>query len=215
MLRGEAPVLEGVQRMLPYRWTTGVDEWDEDFLTFVAIQSHEDHLPVGPVRAHWHPDALLRLEPEFRAAEDCHRPAALRACESLIRRFTAPTAPVLQSLYAPPADSDLLRVPEPLAIRSLSNREVVLPYPEVLDAIDQLEAGGCDLLGWEGWLRFSDGHAGHSARHQGTTDLGLVARAEAFHSCRETIEEAQREWEARAEVAGASLYFCLSLSPTR
>ncbi len=36
MLRGEVGVLEGSRRMTGHRWEVGVDEWDDDMLTFVS-----------------------------------------------------------------------------------------------------------------------------------------------------------------------------------
>jgi len=91
MLRGEIGILAGARRMLVYRFGAGLDESDDDMLTFVAIESQEDHLPVDPSeRAHWNAEALARNDVEIAEAEAFHRPAALAACESLVRRFAAP-----------------------------------------------------------------------------------------------------------------------------
>lgn len=92
ILAGEIGVLEGSMRMLEYRFSAGVPEFDEDFLTFVAIDSAEDHLPVGSVRQFWHPAALARADLEIADAERFHRAAAFRAADSLIRRFTSDVA---------------------------------------------------------------------------------------------------------------------------
>ena len=43
---------------------------------------------------------------------------------------------------------DLL--PEALRSKSLSDREIVLPYQEALQALDILTAAGWAFLGWEG-----------------------------------------------------------------
>ena len=87
ILRGEVGVLLGAARMLEFRYGAGLDEWDDDMITFVGIESQEDHLPVGHVRQLWSAEALARVDPEIAMAEAFHRPAAFAACESLIRRF--------------------------------------------------------------------------------------------------------------------------------
>ncbi len=92
MLRGEVGVLQGCRMMLAYRFCTGLDEFDEDLLTFVGVESQEDHLPIGPERQFWNPAALERVDGEIKEAERVHRPAVMLACESLIRRLEAPPA---------------------------------------------------------------------------------------------------------------------------
>ena len=78
--------------MLAFRSCAGIDidEFDQDLLTFVSIESQEDHLPIGAERQHWSPAALARVEAEIAEAEQFHRSAALEACESLLRRFRSP-----------------------------------------------------------------------------------------------------------------------------
>lgn len=87
MLRGEVGVLEGSRKMLDFVHTAGIDSRDEDLLVFVGIDSQEDHLPVGSERGFWSPDRLAALAPEIAKAEAVHRPGALAACKSLVRRF--------------------------------------------------------------------------------------------------------------------------------
>jgi len=50
-------------------------------------------------------------------------------------------------------------------ITSLSDHEIVLPYPSVMKIIDRLPDFGLRLLGWEGWLLYPDGQVGHSRRY--------------------------------------------------
>src|SRR5690348_1498703 len=45
-------------------------EHDPDFITFTAIDSESDHLPVGSFRREWAPDALERKDAEIRALEE-------------------------------------------------------------------------------------------------------------------------------------------------
>lgn len=51
---------------------------------------------------------------------------------------------------------------------SVSQSELVLPYPHAITALQLLEATDAILMGWEGWLRYPDGRLGHSDMHQGT-----------------------------------------------
>src|SRR5260370_1333397 len=57
-------------------------------------------------------------------------------------------------------DIDLL--PETLRSQSLSDREIVLPYDEALQALDILVKADWALLGWEGWEKDAEGRRGHS-----------------------------------------------------
>lgn len=87
IIDGRLGILEGVQRMLPFRWTTGVEELDEDFLVFTAVESENDHLPVGSIRQFWDQAALARKDAEIAEAEELHREAVIRACRSILTRF--------------------------------------------------------------------------------------------------------------------------------
>jgi hypothetical protein len=90
ILCGDLGVLEGSRRMLAFRFCAGMDEFDQDLLTFVSIESQEDHLPIGDERQHWSPAVLAGIEAELAQAEEFHRSAARKACESLLRRFRSP-----------------------------------------------------------------------------------------------------------------------------
>lgn len=60
---------------------------DEDFLTFVAIDSETDHLPVESERRNWSVEALERKGKEIAEVEALYKDDALEACKRLIRRF--------------------------------------------------------------------------------------------------------------------------------
>ncbi|MBW4463801.1 MAG: hypothetical protein KME47_26695 [Nodosilinea sp. WJT8-NPBG4] len=101
-------------------------------------------------------------------------------------------------------------IPKELLSRSLSDREIVLPYPDVIATIHRLPEFGLRLLGWEGWLRYPDGRWGHSARHQGTVDLSDIPAQEAMELCIRTLEQAHAEAKREPEVG--ELYFCVIVS---
>jgi hypothetical protein len=60
---------------------------DEDFVTFVAIDSETGHLPVDWGRRDWAAEALERKDKEIAEAEAFYKDEALAACGRLIERF--------------------------------------------------------------------------------------------------------------------------------
>jgi len=89
ILTGSVQVLEGCHELASLRWEVEVDEWDKDFVTFAAISSETDSLPVGQVRAHWSSEALARLEPQIQSAVAWATAQATAACRSVVQRFGA------------------------------------------------------------------------------------------------------------------------------
>ena len=87
IIRGDLGLIEGSRRLCEIRAEHGSLRDDADFGVFVAIESETDHLPIGDVRAHWSPDALLVKDREIRAAEEFYRESAIAACRRLIERF--------------------------------------------------------------------------------------------------------------------------------
>jgi Protein of unknown function (DUF2489) len=59
-------------------------------VTFTAIDSETDALPVGDVRKEWSPEALKRKDKEIAEAEDFYRESAIKAATELIRLLEAP-----------------------------------------------------------------------------------------------------------------------------
>ena len=60
---------------------------DEDFLTFVGIDSETDSLPVDWERRNWSVEALERKDKEIAEAEAFYQNDAFVACRKLIERF--------------------------------------------------------------------------------------------------------------------------------
>ncbi len=111
---------------------------------------------------------------------------------------------------------DLL--PEEMQQRSLSDREVVLPYDDALRAIEIFLNAEWALLGWEGWIQSSQG-IGHHVNYQGTVSIEqrhgetwseYVRRAAAF--CRATIRQDQQRWETAPDSADKQLVYCLTVT---
>ena len=60
---------------------------DADLVTFAAIDSETDDLPVGAVRQYWAPEALERKDVEIDRAEQMYRAVAHEAATHLVNRF--------------------------------------------------------------------------------------------------------------------------------
>ena len=60
-------------------------------VTFTAIDSETDALPVGDVRKEWSLDALKRKDKEITEAEDFYRDSAINAATDLIRLLETPS----------------------------------------------------------------------------------------------------------------------------
>lgn len=108
--------------------------------------------------------------------------------------------------------SDLSLLPQDLASRSLSTRDIVLLFDDAERAIEHLTRSGRRLEAWEGWVRFTDGGRTKSLRHPGSFVLptdGSRAAAAALESMRKT----QQTWNRDPEYPGATLYFCLTVAP--
>jgi hypothetical protein len=55
---------------------------------------------------------------------------------------------------------DLL--PAVLRVRSLSDREIILPWPEVERGVMILTASNVAVTGWEAWVKYPDGRIGRA-----------------------------------------------------
>ena len=89
MLSGQTPFLEGARELSSLRHEAAVDEGDEDFLVFVAIDSDTDSLPIGDQRKHWSHESLLKLQPQIDDAIAWAKAVGSDACTSLLKRFGA------------------------------------------------------------------------------------------------------------------------------
>lgn len=86
MLGEEIGIIAGSRRLKSLGHEL-LDDHDEDFLTFIAIDSQTDHLPVDQERQNWSKEALVVKDKEIAEAEAFHRDAAVAACKRLIERF--------------------------------------------------------------------------------------------------------------------------------
>lgn len=108
--------------------------------------------------------------------------------------------------------SDLSLLPQDLASRSISTREIVLLLDDAERAIEHLTKTGRRLEAWEGWVRFPDGGRTKSLRHPGSFVLPNDG-ARAASVTLESIRKTQQTWNRDPEYPGAVLYYCLTVAP--
>jgi hypothetical protein len=87
LMVGEIGIIEGSRKLCNLKYEVSEDDGDPDFTQFAAIESETDHLPVGPVREHWSPEALLRKDLEIKKVEDFYRSRIVEPCKKLIERL--------------------------------------------------------------------------------------------------------------------------------
>ena len=91
MLREEIGIIAGSRKLKSLGFELVkfelVDDRDEDFSMFVAIDSETDHLPVDIERQNWSSEALERKDKEIAEYEASAKEDALTTCKKLIKRF--------------------------------------------------------------------------------------------------------------------------------
>ena len=86
ILSGELGTIAGSRELWRLSYEIGQDK-DEDFITFIAIDSETDHLPVDAERENWDKEALKRQDIEIGEYEAFYRDRAFEACKRIIARF--------------------------------------------------------------------------------------------------------------------------------
>jgi hypothetical protein len=114
-----------------------------------------------------------------------------------------------------PQSEVLALLPESIRLHSISTREIVLPEPAALQAIDYFEEEGLLILGWEGWIKTEDGRVGHGTAPQGTASLEALSVGEAAHICRTSIPNHAQAWRREFPNTTDALHFCLTVRTTR
>ena len=87
ILAGEIDVLDGACKIKALRFEVEVEDWDQDFIPFVLVESETDHLPIGIEALNWSDEALVRKEPELKHAREWALETVSAACASLVTRF--------------------------------------------------------------------------------------------------------------------------------
>lgn len=86
VISGEVGTIEGCRALSAVRHEMGSD-LGSLFLTFTAVDTETDDLPIGPVRAEWAPRALALKDLQIARCEKLYRPQVIDACAELIKRL--------------------------------------------------------------------------------------------------------------------------------
>lgn len=84
MLDGRISYIEGSRRICGLLDGARLDRFESPVVKFVAIDSETDGVPIGEVRANWHPDAKIRFAHEWANAEQYAKTVAEAACRQAI-----------------------------------------------------------------------------------------------------------------------------------
>lgn len=108
-LEGRKGVIETSREMGRWRFSVGPED-DSDFLTFTAIDSETDHLPVGRFRERWNADSLKEKDIEIRKKEEFYLALARQSAINLRKKHKIEHAsPANRHPYGvfvmPPADT--------------------------------------------------------------------------------------------------------------
>jgi hypothetical protein len=106
-----------------------------------------------------------------------------------------------------------IKIPPHLRELSISDREIVLPLAEALEAVDYLEQHSFLILGWEGWVKCADGRVGHGSAGYLSTFTENLSVAEAAADARETIQAGALDWQEKYGGSTDALYFCITVRP--
>ncbi len=92
------------------------------------------------------------------------------------------------------ASDESCSLPTEFIEHSLSKSELVLPKAIAIKAIKFLRDHKIPILGWEGWVKYPDGSAGHPPVVLGTTSLDDLTAEEVAELCIKTICNDHEEW---------------------
>lgn len=99
LLAAEMGIIDAARQINAFRGDrVGLDEFDPDFVTFLAIDGQTDHLPLGESRSHWAADALAQKDIEIARCEELYRGQAVEAASRLVARFDHEKGP--ESAYS-------------------------------------------------------------------------------------------------------------------
>jgi len=89
LLSGSIGIIEAARQIAGTRlYADDIEQLrDEDYVTFVGIDSETDHLPLGQIRQHWCVEALGQKDREIRAYEEFYRAAAVVAAKNLVAKL--------------------------------------------------------------------------------------------------------------------------------
>ena len=84
MLAGQVSYIEGARIVNGWSHETGIDRLSEPFVTFVAIDSETDCVPLGKVRDLWASDAVAKHSAEWERSEAWAKQCGEPACHEVL-----------------------------------------------------------------------------------------------------------------------------------
>ena len=84
MLDGKLSYIEGSRALNSISKAAGYDWLSEPFVTFVAIASETDAVPMGKVRDLWHPDAIAKHAGKWNQSEEWAKQVGEPACREAL-----------------------------------------------------------------------------------------------------------------------------------
>lgn len=102
-------------------------------------------------------------------------------------------------------------LPKEITSKSISDKEIVLPLREALLAIDIFEQSNVHILGWEGWVKTSDGRIGQACALQGTASLQDLSVSNAAQLCKQTLKEDYDQWCKKHPSSHDQIHFCITV----
>ena len=88
-LDGEIPPIETAIALCRYQDDDQIGPLHEALLTFVAVASETDAIPVGDRRAFWHPDVREKEDLKHGQAQAWARPLVEDACRQILATTSA------------------------------------------------------------------------------------------------------------------------------
>ena len=84
MLADDCSYIEGSRQIVALLHRARIDQFTQPFVVFVAIDSETDAVPIGELREGWHPEAKIKLQPEWDEAENYAKTYGQSACREAI-----------------------------------------------------------------------------------------------------------------------------------
>jgi hypothetical protein len=88
LIKRSIDFLAGVRDLKNLKYEVSDDDFDPDFMLFVAIDTETDHIPVGKLRDSCSVSWLEKCDNEIEKVKEFYHKQLVKACEKLISRFT-------------------------------------------------------------------------------------------------------------------------------
>lgn len=186
-LDGQISTVEAACALLPLLAMTRDLVSDEDFDLLRAIESETDHLPIGRVREHWHPDSLQEKDRELARYEGFLHEQMISTCQHIRRTL------LLRKLVI----DRHLNVAERRVVVPVRRQEVAAILRSILRADSVFPAAGREGIAYEGATigRISSGVQITLSRNDPVHPQVIADRRVEHYDDLDTAIEAFIDWE--------------------